>query len=203
MGILDFFSKKKRSDQQVQKDTATDHAVNVSDSPDGKVPNMLTFRVSWTGITLYHLYCRNQLLCTASTYPMPFPSVSFCSSSGKNWHWEQRERVANPENYSYGIINQKTKRIDFKIDRINSQFYILRKEGLLHFREEIEIRADKDRYTFSCGNCVAAVIFHNDFRCTSFPDDLPEEAELRYGIWACEGIDPDILALVNAFPLFR
>ena len=101
------------------------------------------------------------------------------------------------------IIDQKTKRVDLKIYKVDQQLYILKKrKGLLRFHEEMRIHIENHCYHFYMQQQeIAQLILVQSEYCFCHPESLLEEAELRFRIFTNTGIDPDILAQINAFPL--
>lgn len=164
---------------------------------------MYTFRVPWTGVTYYYLYSDDNHLCTAATYSSLHFSVSFNSSSGRNWLCKRPRSIGQSNKDTIDIVDQKTKRVDLKIYKTDQKLYILKKRrGLLRFHEEMRIYIENHCYYFYVQQQAIAKLVpqskHNGF---CYPAGLPEEAELRFRIFTSKEIAPDILAQINAFPL--
>ena len=178
--------------------------------PQGETDNtgfsqiMYSFRIPWTGVTYYYLYSDNNHLCSAATYSSSSHfSDSFNSSSGRNWFCKQPRSIGQSDKNTIDIVDQKTKKLDLKIFKINQQLYILKKrKRVLHFHEEMRIQIENHCYYFYMQQkTIAKLVPQHEYNGFFYPADLPEEAELRFMIFTNTGIAPDILAQVNAFPL--
>lgn len=166
-------------------------------------PNLMySFRVMWTGVTYYHLYCNQLHLCTAATYSMPGFPVSISSSSGKTWHSEGTKRTADGSSFIRNICKQQSRYIEYRLINRDKNTYILEKRRFVLFHDLMKIDIMKNGYYcfYQKGKMIAISrrVNYIDFEK---PKDLPVEAEAYFEIRTAEELDPDVLAMIHAMPL--
>ena len=163
---------------------------------------MYSFRVMWTGVTYYHLYCNQSHLCSAATYSMPGFPVSISSSSGKAWHSEGTKRTADGSSFIRNICKQQSRYIEYRLINREKNTYIFEQKHFVLFHDLMKIDfLENGCYCFYQKGKMIAIARRLNYIDFEKPKDLPVEAEAYFEIRTAEELDPDVLAMIHAMPL--